>query len=474
MTKSRSEQWRDRAREPGDPLGSRPGASERRAAQVEPTKLACEGWGAKAGDWEGSALLGRKSIALTLVATAASALAILLAPAAVPGTHLTGSATAAAPTVPWGFNENWGWANNVYAGPDLANRHMQIAGEVMPDSLSANRFSVMWEYVEDHQGTYDWSMSDAQYAAMKQYTPNPIMTLVRAPVWARDPAATCAFGPYDTCMYPQAPAYDAEWKKFVTAAVERYPEVRAIEVWNEPNLAIFWSPAADPVRYSAILQEAHDAVRAAGSAAPVITGGLFPVSTAIGNVRAMDFLDQVYTTAGAGAFEGIGSHPYPHTAPFVDTMQNRLDALRSVRNSHGDSGTPLWITEVGIPTDSSSGVSPDAQGDLLADLYRSVQESDVAAFIVHRFYDFDTDHYGVLNQDLTPKPAYCELGEQIGTLAPACPPSQSAPAPPAPTTPATATSPPPSGLRARALKKCKKKHGHARANCKKRANKLPF
>jgi hypothetical protein len=327
-------------------------------------------------------------------------------------------------SVPWGFNDLWGWSNNVYAGPALTNQHMQLAGAIMPDSLSANRFGVMWEYVEDHRGTYDWSMSDAQYAAMEQYTPRPVMTLLRAPVWARDPTATCAFGAYDTCMYPQAPAYDADWEAFVKAAVQRYPDVRGIEIWNEPNLALFWSPAADPVRYSTILQEAHDAVRAAGSSAPVITGGLFPVSTANGNMRAMDFLDQVYATAGVNAFEGIGSHPYPHTAP-------------------------------------------------LADLYRSVQGSDVAAFIIHRLYDFDTDHYGVLNQDLTPKPAYCELGEQIGT--PACPPSQTAPAGPA----APSTSIPPSaagatGLRAAALKKCKKKHGAARARCKKKANLLPL
>jgi hypothetical protein len=50
-----------------------------------------------------------------------------------------------------------------------------------------------------------------------------------------------------------------------------------------------------------------------------------------------------------------------------------------------------------------------------------------------------------------------------------------APTPPVTNPPVTA---PPvtsaiTGLRAAALKKCKKKHGRARANCKKRANRLP-
>ena len=63
------------------------------------------------------------------------------------------------------------------------------------------------------------------------------------------------------CIYPQLPKYDKQWQAFVKAAVSRYPNVRAIEIWNEPNLARFWSPAADPVRYATILKEAHDAVR---------------------------------------------------------------------------------------------------------------------------------------------------------------------------------------------------------------------
>jgi len=338
----------------------------------------------------------------------AGVLAFLLAPAG------------ASAAVPWGFNEDWGWSNGTFNSAETAKLHMQKAGAIMPDSISANRFHVEWSYVQGVRGgTYNWSMSDAQYAAMQKYTKKPIMLLYRAPVWARDPARTCAGGGDEYCIYPPLPEFDGDWKAFVQAAVTRYPNVRAIEVWNEPNIATFWSPAADPTRYAALLKTAHDAVRAAGSKAPVLTGGLYPANTTGGNVSAKDFLSRVYATAGASVFEGIGTHPYVHQEVYVDRMRTRLDALRAVRDQYGDSATPLWITEAGISSDSTSGVGLDRQADVLADLYRSLQgQPDVRSFVIHRLYDVGSDYwgeYGVLYPDLTPKPAYCKLGALIGT-----------------------------------------------------------
>ena len=341
--------------------------------------------------------------------------ACLLGLVCVLGCIVAPTGAAATPgTVPWGFNEDWGWANGAFKSAQTANLQVQKAGAVMPDTTSANRFHVMWSYVEGVRGRYDWSVSDAQYAAMQKYAQKPVMLLYRAPAWARDPARTCAWGGDEYCIYPPLPRYDKQWQAFVKAAVIRYPKVRAIEIWNEPNLARFWSPAADPVRYATILEEAHDAVRSARSTVPVITGGIYPAATADGNVKAMDFLRQVYATAGPSAFEGIGSHPYVYKAPYVDGMRSRLDALRTVRDENGDGATPLWITEAGISTDSS-GVPPAQQAGVIADLYHSIEGTDVRSFIIHRFYDVGGDFYGVVNNDLTPKPGYCGLGAAIGT-----------------------------------------------------------
>ena len=252
---------------------------------------------------------------------------------------------------------------------------------------------------------------------MRQHSPRPVMLLYNAPGWARPAGARCRSK--GSCAYPPRPKHDRRWARFVEAAVARYPEVRAIEVWNEPNLARFWAPRPNPRRYATLLRLAHAAVTAEDGDVPVLSAGLIPADRRRGNLPAEAFLDRVYEHAGSGAFEGIGTHPYPRRPPFVETMWSALDSLRAVRDAHGDAATPLWITEVGVSTHASSGVAPDQQGDVLVELYRSVQGHDVASFVIHRFQVGAEGGYwngtAVVSRRMVPKPAYCELGAAIGT-----------------------------------------------------------
>lgn len=372
----------------------------------------------------GGGVLFRRGCRALVAMLSGFGIASLFFAAPAPATHLTATGSPGGPTVPWGFNEDWGWPppahpSYPYFNASLANAQMETAGAIMPDSLSANRLHVQWADVEWRRGNYDWSRTDPVYQAMQQHTARPVMVLYNTPGWASDPAATCPAAP-DPCAYPPLAKYDSQWKKFVQAAVKRYRNVRAIEIWNEPNIARFWAPAADPKRYATVLKTAHSAALAAKSTVPILVGGLIPTGTNGTNVSASEFLRQVYANASAGAFEGIASHPYPHQAPYVETMWKRLDALRAVRDEQGDAATPLFITEVGVSTDPASGVPPDQQGDVLVDLYRAIEGHDVRSFVIHRLHDISSEggywnQTGVLHQDLTPKPAYCELGASIGT-----------------------------------------------------------
>ncbi|HYU60562.1 MAG TPA: hypothetical protein VEK39_07370 [Solirubrobacterales bacterium] len=346
------------------------------------------------------------AVALAAGAIIAASAASATAPPAV------GSRAA---TVAWGFNDDWGWSKAKFHAR-LASRELESAGAIMPDALSANRFHVQWAGVERRRGHYSWGRTDRVYRAMQQYATRPVMLLYNAPWWARDPHARCP-GKAD-CAYPPRTRHLDDWRRFVRAAVSRYPDVRAVEVWNEPNLARFWAPRAEPRRYSMLLGAAHDAVAATGLGVPVLVGGLLPVDATARSLAPAEFLRGVYSAAGAGAFEGIGAHPYPYEAPFVQNMWKALDALRAVATEFGDAAAPLWITEVGVSTHASSGVTLDQQGDVLVDLYRSIEGRNVRSFVIHRFRVGSEGGYwngtAVVSKHLSPKPAYCELGAAIG------------------------------------------------------------
>jgi hypothetical protein len=105
-------------------------------------------------------------------------------------------------------------------------------------------------------------------------------------------------------------------------------------------------------------------------------------------------------------------------------MWHEINRLFAVRDNHNDRGTPLWNTEVGVSSDPTEGVGPE-QGTQLIRLYRSIEGHPIKSFIIYRFHDCATvpcaafanpyfNHTGVVEQSLTPKPAYCELGAAIG------------------------------------------------------------
>lgn len=351
------------------------------------------------------------------LATLAVLVCAALGPSSATATHLTDTGSPGGPTTPWGFNEGWGLSPGAWS-PDLATQHIDLAGAIMPDSLSADRFHVNWRDVEFVRDQYDWTRTDHVYQAMRASSVEPVMLIFQAPEWARDPAATCPSS--SPCAYPPDSQYDGEWQQFVEDAVSRYPAVRTIEVWNEPNLGLFWAPAPDPQRYAEVLAAAHDAVAAAGSSAPVTTGGLSPVkTTSATRMSSREFLRETYKQGCACDFEGIGTHPYPKSSPLVDDMWHEINRLRAARDNQGDSGTPLWITEVGVSSDATGGVGLDAQGDELVRLYRSIEGHEIESFVIHRLRDVteETAYWnqtGVVDQNLAPKPAYCELGSAIG------------------------------------------------------------
>lgn len=304
------------------------------------------------------------------------------------------------------------------------------------------RTDLSWQDIQDDgPTTYRWHLFDrvAGAAAARGLTLLPV--LAYTPPWARPAGCT-----HDqTCP----PADSGAFARFAAAAAERYAPrgVHTWEVWNEPNLAGAWRPAADPAGYSTLLKATSGALRRADPSARVILGGLAATPTRGGDMDQAEFLAAVSARGGNKAVDGVGYHPY--TYPLLasartahgtawDAMDAASGGLRSVLRRYGTPDLPFWITEYGAPTDGPGTASdgrPQAtsprtthvtearQAAIAADAVRTAAaDADVAALIWYSDRDLGTDRatnenfYGLRRADGSAKPAFDALRGAIAGL----------------------------------------------------------
>lgn len=408
---------------------------------------------------------------LVLVAGGGIALALVLSggggePSSQPTASLPPAPTlpehnhAAAP--PWGFTAS-GWSDYCYRKAATPTGYLQ---QVLPDTQAcpagsarvtgtrqiditaqagadADRLGETWASVEPRAPgqprppgvpLFNWAPLVERYRAMIRDGIRPVVLAWGSPAWAREPGwdrpGSCGL-PTGGCNYPPAPEHLGDWRAFVRGLMVHLPRMRALEIWNEPNSARFFAPHPSPVLYSRLLRAADQAARQVGFKRPIVTGGLAPEKPVNpGKMPPVEFLSQVYRTAGRHAFDGIGAHPYPDGPPWVANMAENLNQLRSVSRRAGDGGKPLWITEVGLGGTPGGGghfaVPLERQGPVLAQMHDAVSRmGDVRSFIVFNLFDSNPQGgrfgaYGVMSPGLVPKPSYCYLARHLGGTR-ACP-----------------------------------------------------
>ncbi len=301
------------------------------------------------------------------------------------------------------------------------------------------RADLAWSSVQrEGPNTYHWEPFDRIVAEASERDIEVLPIITYTPRWAR--AGECVEA--TTC----APADPAEFAAFARAAVARYAPrgVHAWEVWNEPNLRLFFKPESDAERYTILLRHAYDAIKAADPSATVVSGGLAATATAQGNTEAREFLEQMYDHGAQGHFDALGFHPY--SFPLSPTSYKKSNpwsqmdetawSLRGILAREGDGSTPIWITEYGAPTGGpGEGASDDAtfswvipdhvteayQAEILDTAVKAVQAYAWAGPLFwYSYRDLGTDEgtrenfFGILRADGSHKPAYDALRTATG------------------------------------------------------------
>ena len=235
------------------------------------------------------------------------------------------------------------------------------------------RVDLAWYRVEPSPGTWDWSSFDRTEAAAKRDGLKILVILDQPPAWARE--SSCA-----TELWCP-PADDAAFAAFAGKAVQRYPSsvVAGWEVWNEENLAAFWSGGPDPAAYTALLSATARAIRATQPQAQILLGGLALADSDGVSLSPAAYLTDVAKAGGLRDVGAVGYHPYtyptmPGAAAAFQQIGTGSGSLAAVLDKYGAPSMPIWITEDGAPV-------AEAASDPTAALpVTRQQEKDQAAY----------------------------------------------------------------------------------------------
>jgi hypothetical protein len=283
------------------------------------------------------------------------------------------------------------------------------------------RAQLNWSAVEAQPGDRDWQGFDTIVARAAAGRLRVLPVLLGSPAWA-------AARPQN----PPSPAARAAFLQFARDAAARYgrrgtfwtshPELVPVapthwQIWNEPNLPVYWNDRPNAREYVSLLKDTRAAVLAGDPTAKIALAGL-PESRL--GIRGDIYLRQIYAVRGAKRlFDVVAVHPYAVRPAGVLAVVDR--ARRSMVKA-GDARKPIWLTEIGwstgglpSPYTTSEGGQASYIRQLLASIKRVRVRQRIGLLVWFSIsdrlpYAGEKDwwaiHTGLFRLDGAPKPAW--------------------------------------------------------------------
>jgi hypothetical protein len=249
---------------------------------------------------------------------------------------------------------------------------------------------VRWYDLEPRRNEFDFERLDKYVALAQQKHVKVLLPLFGTPPWASARPSEIERGnPLGSASEPANMDY---WRSFVRAVATRYKgQIEAYEIWNEPNLKMFWTGSVEQL--VTMTREAFEVIEGVDPTALVVS----PSCTTESGPQYLD----AFLKKGGGQFSDvIGYHFYVHTKPPEVMVDLATRVKETLRANHIDK--PVWNTEAGaeepklIPSDESAAAWVSRALIL------------VWASGVSRFYWYAWDNHGLLemveHDDVTQKP----------------------------------------------------------------------
>ncbi|MDO9354624.1 MAG: beta-galactosidase [Solirubrobacteraceae bacterium] len=299
------------------------------------------------------------------------------------------------------------------------------------------RQSFRWNELEPARGIYDFSATDRYVLAAAKAGVRVQPVLFGEPAWASsrptgntlratfpptNPADFGAFAAAVARRYGPGGSLWAENRKGVVA----YP-FGTYQLWNEPNLPIYWGMKPNARSYAALVKATATAIKQVHPKGKIVTGGI-PDSRL--GIRAKPYL-RAFLKAGGGAQIGaVAIHPYARTLKEVLELTHQA---RETLDSVGGKKTGLVITEIGWavggPRTPARTVKAKEQAALVPAMYKAFAKERVALNLRAVMYfawrdsptypgrsDFWGLRTGLFTINGTAKPVVAPLTKTLNTL----------------------------------------------------------
>ncbi|MGD1000411.1 MAG: cellulase family glycosylhydrolase [Candidatus Brocadiia bacterium] len=279
--------------------------------------------------------------------------------------------------------------------------HPSLPGPVIPDGVGVNihftdaqpgememlaaagfrwvRMDFVWSATERERGRYDFAAYDRLMQSLDAHSMRALLIL-----------------DYGNALYEpeNAVATDAGRQAFArwAAAAAAHFKGRGIlwEIWNEPNIDVFWKPTADVRQYAALALAAARAIRAAAPGEAIIG----PATSGMD----FRFLEECFKAGLLEWWDAVSVHPYRRSDPESAAVDYAKLQRLIARYAPANKTIPILSSEWGY----SSAWKGFDQDKMLARQWLTNLANRIPLSIWYDWHDDgadpnnDEDHYGTV------------------------------------------------------------------------------
>jgi hypothetical protein len=206
-----------------------------------------------------------------------------------------------------------------------------------------------WNQIETRPGRFDFRIYDDYMADVARHRMHVLPILFSPPEFRssaprtgrrrgtyppRNAAAMATFAAVLTRRYGPGGSFWREHPHLPRVAIGSW------QIWNEPNLPVYWASGPDPAAYTQLLRTVSQAIKRVDPHAEIVSAGL-PESDL--GMPFAEFVEGMEKANAASAYDVLAVHA------FAADAGGAIDAVAAARRllDDNDDDAPIWVTEIG-------------------------------------------------------------------------------------------------------------------------------